>query len=632
MSLTPQQQHQLLLDAIEEAIRLAKKFGLNKGLQRLEKFRESLKSTESHGLLQLAQNIDPVSKDPQNKLETEKFLKAYQQRLVYFQRLLAGVFGFDFTPDTLDKELKRILYPSDKRLKKINKENDGVFDIGFVTNVMRDKFKDYIKHKFGVNRGVLLDGTEILEQRLSLTPVDSNTTIKTIVRVIELVIKNDTPQNFNFNGIRINGLYKLIKIISGIDNLELAKACVPFFNGAEQDNIQIMRAFFAAESTEQYCRKSSMLIQTLTLLVQNDHFCNDLCNKFIEKILREKDTSIKTLLTKQTMIASVTEFLVNVVNLSTYFKPILDVIETDLENRAIKASKLRVSQNTLLRSAFYFAFVSPLLKNLEVKLAEVWSPKDSQQFRLEFSLVTDLMLGLKSPEQMAKVKSSGMICPAFFELATNESMSETVRDAFAPANKGSKTKSKKELLTAKPVQQELKGIQPKRQRRLLDLDSDDAGYKADTAAFVEEDMEHLNPYTRKKAAITSNMASSSTESATGSKKSEVRQNFRKSRAVSFYHSTPSSSEKSKIGQKKTTDLEERKHLLPPELTNLSVSPDEPISTTPTRAYPEFKMKANGQITPRKEEQKSHVKTFFNIPEGPDSTLSDSSEEDEFQLK
>ena len=133
MPLTPQQQYQLLLSIIEEALRLAQKFGLNDGAVMLEEFKKTIQNaTNPQSLFSV---ID------QEKL----FKKAYKEKRVQLNQLIANVFGFDLPSKKVDEEFKKILSPSEKEVKKIIKDNDGVFDLNKLIAYVKENARNYIK-------------------------------------------------------------------------------------------------------------------------------------------------------------------------------------------------------------------------------------------------------------------------------------------------------------------------------------------------------------------------------------------------------------------------------------------------------------------------------------------------------
>ena len=133
MPLTPQQQYQLLLSIIEEALRLAQKFGLNDGAVMLEEFKKTIQNaTNPQSLFSV---ID------QEKL----FKKAYKEKRVQLNQLIANVFGFDLPSKKVDEEFKKILSPSEKEVKKIIKDNDGVFDLNKLIAYVKENARNYIQ-------------------------------------------------------------------------------------------------------------------------------------------------------------------------------------------------------------------------------------------------------------------------------------------------------------------------------------------------------------------------------------------------------------------------------------------------------------------------------------------------------
>ncbi|MCL9685385.1 hypothetical protein [Legionella maioricensis] len=539
MSLTAQQKYQLLLSVIEEAQRLARKFGLNDGVAMLEEFKKSLHTaTNPQSLF--------------NLIEEEKlFKKAYKEKQTHLNQLVANIFGFDLPSKKVDEDFIKILSPSEKEIKKITSGDVLVFD--HVIAYVKENIRDYIKEKFGVTKADIREARALLEKRFLASSAETATTVIHIARIAHLLLKDKKPLNFKFNGISINGLYKLIKIINGIQNDHLTQACVGFFAEDNEENHLIMRAFFAAEKTEQYCRNSSLLVQSLALLVNQDLVCNKICDSFVKGILGGSETSVKALLENNKEGSgndAFIEFLSSVLNTAIHFRPILDIAMQDLANRDLKITQLQASQDALLKSAFYFGLISPLLAQVENKLTGKWPDQARQQFRLELSLAFDIMLGLKSPDKIAKIKSAGVICPALFDLVSSPLMEETVKRTFTAigTSKGEK-KTREEKKSSSAT----------------------LGYLADS--------ENSETMLQKKATSPRNVTTSKPtstqeepqEKASSSTKSLLRDAYaNKTRAISFYKSsgnsqieTPRPAPSAELTRKRSTSaLAGKKNVLP----------------------------------------------------------------------
>ena len=425
MSFTPQQQYQLLLSVIEEAQRLAQKFGLNDGLVMLEEFKKSLENlNNTHSLA--------------NVIDQEKvFPKVYKEKRLQLSQLIANIFGYDLSSRKPHQDLKKILSPTDKELKKITTENDGIFDFNKVIDYVKDNVRDHIKIKFGMAKTDISGARSILEKILMGSP-EEITKVTELIRIFQRAVKDKKPLNHKFYTISINGLSKLIKIINGIQNESLAKACVSFFTNDTAENQLIIKAFFAAEKTEQYCRNSSLLVQILAELVNQDPECNKIVDSLVKGILtRSKETSIEALMTHKNNSANEVfiELFMAVLNTAVHFNFILDLVMQDLSNRDPKISQLQASKDVFLKSAFYFGLISPLLANIEGKLEKEWPAQACQKFRLELSIGFDIMLGLKSADKIAQIKSRGVIYPALFDLVTSPLMLETVERTFTTLGK-----------------------------------------------------------------------------------------------------------------------------------------------------------------------------------------------------
>ncbi|MBL7481783.1 hypothetical protein [Legionella bononiensis] len=434
MKLTPRQKYQIILVVIEEAQRLAIKFGLNDGVSVLEEFKNSIQlSTGTKSLLELVilSEKDLVEKKKKSA-SAGQFKEAYKKNTANLIQILGSVFSND--PDVFHqtKELGKIF--RDKELKGIPKLTDGTIDVNQLLESVKAKAKAQIKLIFGVTRKDIGTSLTLLEEQLSVDSGNAESTIASCSKLPLVLLKSNSLQNFKYHGIYINGLYKFIKIISGIQNEGLASALSYFFNEDNQDNRQVMHAFFANEKTQLYCRNSSMLVQILSLLVKNDKRCNAICDQFVVKLITETSiTSIDDLRTEprdNSVIPLFKEFFESALDIALQFKHILSVAKINIATREHKINKLNSSQDVYLKSAFYFCFISPLLEriNASLKFHGTWMDLDLHALRLELSLAFHVLLGMNPTAP----RTNGMAkAPVFLDLVVDNDMQEKVKLIFA---------------------------------------------------------------------------------------------------------------------------------------------------------------------------------------------------------
>ncbi|KTD49222.1 hypothetical protein [Legionella quateirensis] len=434
MKLTPRQKYQIILVVIEEAQRLAKKFGLHDGVSTLEEFKNSIQlSTETKSLLELVilSEKDLVEKKKKSS-SAGQFKEAYKRNAANLLLTLGSVFSND--PDVFyqTKEFGKIF--RNKDLKGIPKLTDGTIDVIQLFESVKAKTKAQIKLIFGVTRKDIVASRVLLEEQLSVDSGTAESTIASCSKLPPLLLKSNSLQNFKYNGVYINGLYKFIKIISGIQNKGLASALSCFFIENNQDNRQVMDAFFANEQTQLYCRNNSMLVQILSLLVNNDKRCNAICDRFVVRLTTETNiTSIDTLETElkdNTVIPLFKEFFESALNVAVQYNHILTVAKINIADREHKINELNSSQDLYLKSAFYFCFISPLLDRIEasLKFHGTWKDLNLPTLRLELSLAFHVLLGM-SP--IAPRTNSMAKAPVFLDLVTGNDIQEKVKLIFS---------------------------------------------------------------------------------------------------------------------------------------------------------------------------------------------------------
>ena len=434
MKLTPRQKYQIILVVIEEAQRLAKKFGLNDGVSALEEFKNSIQlSTGTKSLLELVilSEKDLVEKK-KKPVRAGQFKEAYKKNTANLIHILGNVFSND--PDVFyqTKEFGKIF--RDKEFKGILKLTDGTIDVNQLLESVKAKAKAQIKLIFGVTRKDIGVSRALLEEQLSVDSGNAESTIASCSKLPLVLLKSNSLQNFKYHGIYINGLYKFIKIINGIQNEGLASALSYFFNEDNQDNRQVMDAFFANEHTQSYCRNNSMLVQILSLLVKKDKKCNAICDHFVAKLIEDNSiTSIDALIPKSksnAILPLFKEFFESALETAIQFKHILSVAKINIASREQKINELNSSKDVYLKSAFYFCFISPLLERIDIqlKLSGMGHDMDLQKLRLEFSLAFHVLLGM-SP--MAPRTNSMAKVPVFLDLVTGNDIQEKVKLIFA---------------------------------------------------------------------------------------------------------------------------------------------------------------------------------------------------------
>ncbi len=395
MKLSPHQRHQIIFIVLEEAQRLAIKFGLIDGLDALLAFRDST-MLKSQG--QLIERLEQDDTDVGTRGLLKKAFKANEKTLL---QIISSLFAIKLSSKASVTELKHVIDLSEKELKKLPARVSGVLDSNELNEYVKNSIKDCIKIKFGVSRKDIREACALLDKKLNAKAEDASATISNCARLPLLLLKDKQPHNFNYHGIQINGLYKLIKILNGIENKEVARSLLHFFSVDSDENRQIIKAFFAAEKTGQYCRLPTMLIQTLSLLASHHEFYETLSDQFVVRIQAQSDkTSIESLLAvpDEAVITLFNDLFESSLSASQPFAHILSIARLDIAERAQRIIALNATQDVFLRSMFYFCFISPLLELVESKLKRqnIWQEQDIHKLRLELSTAFHVMLGMRS--------------------------------------------------------------------------------------------------------------------------------------------------------------------------------------------------------------------------------------------
>ncbi|WP_298627443.1 hypothetical protein [uncultured Legionella sp.] len=396
MKLTPRQRYQILFVVIEEIQRLAQKFGLNDGLEALQIFRESAEIKKQGDLVTL---LEEETEESKTKNLLSKTSKNNEDKLL---RIMGEIFTIKM--HSTSNELKQVINLTEKELKKLSKFSSGGLDSEALNDYVKVSIKNYIKLKFGVSRKDIREARTQLEKRWGEKSEKSLSATSSCARVSLLLLQDKKAQNFNYHGIKINGLYKLIKIVNGIENQEVARSFLPFFSEDSVEHRQIIRAFFAVEKTSQYCRLPTMLVQILSSLVANNPDYERLAERFVTNILKQPDkTSIDSLLNVPNAESTALLFhdlFESTLSISAQFNHILAVAKINLAEREPHIQALNSTQDIFLRSVYFFCFVSPLLELVETRLRlkrqDLWNIKDIQQLRLELSMAFHVLLGMNS--------------------------------------------------------------------------------------------------------------------------------------------------------------------------------------------------------------------------------------------
>ncbi|MCC5792613.1 MAG: hypothetical protein JJT82_08425 [Legionellaceae bacterium] len=443
MHVSPEQQYQYLLAAVEEAQRLAIKFGLKTGLCPLDVLQQSLHmTTEPHGLAHLLQQLVETGSAHKGKNTTESlFQKAYDEKLTEFAAALRAVFVIEIDAD----KLKKILKSGHKESKKLSAQEEPVRLMQ-----MKAHLREVIKEEFGVSHHRIRDARAILHTLLNPVTSENHTevqdTVSRLTKLFPILAKAHGPKNQNYNGITVNGLYKFIKIANTIHHPLLTEACVDFFTQDRPENRTIINAFFAAETTSNYCRSTTLLTNTLAALVRNHPQCQRMSESFVAIIAMQPTKSavdsILALPADHELKAAVRELMVQGLNLAVEFEPILAVAREDMAHRTQKIAQLQTSQDALLKSVFYFCFISPLLEVMATTLQRHWPSADCQALRLELSMAFDLMLGLKAPESFTKIKQEGEIASTLGDMALDSHLQARVASLFMRAEKSEPLREK----------------------------------------------------------------------------------------------------------------------------------------------------------------------------------------------
>lgn len=428
MKLTHRQRNLIIFVVIEEVQRLAKKFGLIDGLEALQVFKDSVGLKDQSDLVDL---FEQDTTDTKTESLLNKIYKANEDKLL---RLIGEIFAIKLRSKSTNIGLKHVIDLSEKALKKLAKSSKGSVDSETLNEHVKINIREYIKLKFGVSRNDIREARSQLEKRLGERSGEALSTISSCARLPLLLLTNDNAQDFNYHGININGLYKLIKILNGIQNKELARSFLHFFGEDNAENRQIIGYFFAAERTAQYCRQPTMLVQILSLLVTHNKDYETLSHRFVDNIIALPDkTSIESLMafSGNTLIKAVfNDLFESTLLITSQFNYILAAAKLNIAERGQRINELNSTQDIFLKSVFYFCFVSPLLERIESQLKKqnTWQDKDIQKLRLELSTAFHVMLGMRS----GAVKHNSISkAPLLLDLVTADEMREKVTLSFA---------------------------------------------------------------------------------------------------------------------------------------------------------------------------------------------------------
>lgn len=428
MKLTPRQRYQIIFVVIEEAQRLAQKFGLIEGLETLQIFRASTEIKDHGALVTL---FEQDNTDTKTESSVNKAFKANEDTLL---RIISEIFAIKLRSKSTSIGLTNVIDLSEKKLKKLSRSSSRELDSEELNEYVKIAIREYIKLKFGVSRNDIRDARIQLEKRFCEKSGEALSTISSCAKVPLLLLKNKKPQDFNYHGIAINGLYKLIKILNGVENKELARSFLHFFSVDNADNRQIIGTFFAVEKTAQYCRKSTMLVNALSLLVTHNPDYEALSDRFVTNIMAKPDkTSIESLMTisdDATISSLFNDLFESTLLITAQFNYILAVAKLNIAEREQRINELNSTQDVFLKSVFYFCFVSPLLELIESRLKQqnTWKDQDVQKLRLELSTAFHIMLGMRS----GVVKNNSISRPPLLlELAMADKIQQKVIHSFA---------------------------------------------------------------------------------------------------------------------------------------------------------------------------------------------------------
>ncbi|ASQ45127.1 hypothetical protein [Legionella clemsonensis] len=437
MSLTSQQQYQVLFAILEEGHRLANKFGLNEGVKLLTQFKVTLELTL-----------------PSEEASLKKFIE--EKKPILFSKI-AETFGL---PQESVKKLKKLFDPNEKKLKKIIKNRDKKSDqevLALIKAYAKGEAKDFLKEKCGVRPKEILEARAIFQEKLN-----SESFITSLKQTAEQLL-NNPPKSYNFYGVHLNSLYKLLKIINGIDDERLVTRFASFFE-KDNVNIPIIKAFFAVEKTEGYCRHSTLLVSILELLVKQSPSCKKITTDFIDTLPKTPVINTKQALFDKSGILTRNAFeslAENTLKMIEEFHFILGAATQDLATRKEAITALHTTPDIFLKAVCYFGIVSPLLKEIETQLAKEWDEQLCKTFRVELSVAFDIILGLKSKESLEKIKATSIICPALFELCTSSAVREKAEEFFLIFTQSFKKTT--------PIKKELPSRHQRRRSHSLDL-------------------------------------------------------------------------------------------------------------------------------------------------------------------
>jgi hypothetical protein len=399
MSLTPLLQKHVLLAIIDEGLYLASKFGFKKGVDNLIALKDKLSKLT---------NDESVLKKTIEDEKTNVF------------DALEEVFGrFDYA-----KNLKHLFDSNDKELKKILKLD--IKDIQrALTKHSQRTVKDFIKDELKVSKKYIREAQEIFTNKMQLFSVNFAAMAKPLA-----ISPPDKP--LNLYGVQINSLYKLIKILNGINNKELALQFLPFFE-KETFNPDLVKAFIDAEKTTGFCRHPTLLVLIFESLTQKHPSFQKIISDFTKTLSTSPSTNGEHLVKNDSLTQKAFETLVEeILKLIGDFEPGLKIAAQTLANRKEAIKSLQTTQDIFLKTLFYFGCISPLLAGIEQNLPDSWPEQTAKMLRLELSFALDIVVGLQTPQSLEKIKARGVLCPALFELCTSTRLQLKAEQWFEP--------------------------------------------------------------------------------------------------------------------------------------------------------------------------------------------------------
>ncbi len=460
MSLSTTQKLQLLVRLIDEAKTQADNFDLDSGVQRLEKLKESI-------------DIKPETEDDKNEKAKEAYKAYFENQLEIFTGIVFNEFGLESTTE-LKSAFKKLLDPDAKKIKEFRDKK--VFDFNKLSESIVSKLGDFISNAFLIpsidlkNLRIKLnnllkpkinDGKE--KNRNNDTSVQG-ISLETFKEFVDFIISQPIPiawkkvtsprvekkekrksmvtateNSFNelMKEIKVNNLYNLMYLLKGMDNPEIAQMLSYYFQLEDEHSKHLVRTLFLVEDSDSYCRGETMLIRAMSLYV-NDKAGNIIAGAFTTEFNRLKinptgDRSIKAYLEQLNAgtskhVSNSTEqinpfyqLMDNVLSTIETFKPILltanqELIDRDLDEKTHKQ---------MIKFAFYMGVVSPIIKNIIIKMEAYWPENQKAQLnhmRTELSNAFMVLLGLVPLSKLEK--------NPLYTLAMDDELQKKVTTAF----------------------------------------------------------------------------------------------------------------------------------------------------------------------------------------------------------